>query len=88
MLANKTGRQMMAAALTTAATAAAGVLVSERKEIASATEKGAKKTAKGASIVGHALEEAFSAAMEELNLKPKHKPKDKSRLSYEGAPVH
>jgi hypothetical protein len=86
MLASKAGRQMVAAALTAAATAAAGVLVGERKDIASAAEKGSKKTAKGAGIVGHALEEAFSAAIEELNLKPKRE--DQSRRSYEGAPVH
>lgn len=90
LLANKAGRQMMAAALTAAATAAAGVLVAERKDVADAAEKGAKKTAKGAGIVGEAMEQAFRAAMAELNLLPKSKskPKDDARRSYEGAPVH
>lgn len=89
LLANKAGRQMVAAALTAAATAAAGVLVAERKEVAHAAEKGAKKTVKGASIVGEAMEQAFKAAMAELNLLPKGKGrKDDSRRSYEGAPVH
>jgi hypothetical protein len=91
LLANKAGRKMMAGALTAAATAAAGVLMAERKEVAHAAEKGAKKTAKGAGIVGEALEEAFGAAMAELNLMPKKKHKDRkddARRSYRGAPVH
>ena len=91
LLASKAGRQMMAAALTAAATAAAGVLMAERKEVAHAGEKGAKKTAKGAGIVVEALEQAFRAAMAELNLLPKSNSrdrKDNARRSYEGAPVH
>jgi hypothetical protein len=91
LLANKAGRQMMAAALTAAATAAAGVLIGERKDVAHAAEKGAKKTVKGAGIVGEAMEQAFRAAMAELNLLPKGKDKDRkddARRSYEGAPVH
>ena len=80
---------MMAAALTAAATTAAGVLVAERKEVAHAAEKGAKKTAKGAGIIGEALEQGFKAALSELNLLPKDKcRKDDARRSYEGAPVH
>lgn len=89
MLTNKAGRQMMATALTAAATAAAGVLLAERKEVAHAAEKGAKKTAKGAGVVGEALEAAFRAAMAELKVMPGDKDrKDDSRRSYEGAPVH
>lgn len=91
LLSNKAGRQMVAAALTAAASAAAGVLVSERKDVADAAEKGAKKTAKGAGIVGEALEQAFRAAMAELNLMPKHSAKgrkDDVRRSHERAPVH
>ena len=89
LLENKAGRKMMATALTAAATAAAGVLLAERKDVAHAAEKGAKKTAKGAGIVGEAMEAAFRAAMAELNLMPRDKDrKDDSRRSYEGAPVH
>jgi hypothetical protein len=88
-LLHKAGRQMAAAALTAAATAAAGVLVGERKEIGHAAEKGAKKTAKEAGIVGRALEEAFHAAMVELNLRPKGDKKERrdDRRSYE-TPLH
>jgi hypothetical protein len=91
LLASKAGRQMMAAALTAAATAAAGVLMAERKEVAHAAEKGAKKTVKGAGIAGEVMEQAFRAAMAELNLLPKKKDKDRkddAGHSYEGAPVH
>jgi hypothetical protein len=91
LLANKAGRKMMAGALTAAATAAAGVLMAERKEVAHAAERGAKKTAKGAGIVGVALEQALRAAMAELNLMPKDADKDlkdDARRSHEGAPVH
>ena len=91
MLANKAGRKMIAGALTAAATAAAGVLIAERKDIAHAAEKGAKKTAKGTGIVGLAMERALEAAMDELNLtskKDRKKREEKSQSSYEGAPVH
>jgi len=91
LLANKAGRQMMAAALTAAATAAAGVLIGESKDVAHAAEKGAKKTAKGTGVVGEAMEQAFRAALAELNLLPKGRDRDRrddARRSNEGAPVH
>jgi hypothetical protein len=88
LLASKAGREMTAAALTAAATAAAGVLIGESKEIRSAAEKGAKKSVKGAGIIVEAMEQAFQAALKELHLAPKKERKDRPERSYEGAPVH
>lgn len=88
-LASKAGREMAAAALTAAATAAAGVLISERKEIADTAKKTANKASKGSNIVAEAMERAFEAGMEELGMsRRKEEKKEASRRSYEGAPVH
>lgn len=88
MLASKAGRELFAAALTAAVTAAAGVLIGERKQIGKTAEKGAKKTAKGAGLVATALERAFEAALQELNLSPKRDQNRNFRGSLERAPTH
>ena len=93
LLASKTGREMMAHALTAAATAGAGVLVAERKDVAQAAETGLKGSAKGASLVAKAFEAALQAALAELHLSPRKNGKDKdrqdqSRRSSEWASVH
>lgn len=61
LLSNRVGRQIMADALMAGAGAAATILIAERKEAAHGAEAGLRKTRRGFSIVGEAMEGAVGA---------------------------
>jgi hypothetical protein len=64
MLANKTGRDVLAKALVAGAGAAAAVLVEERSDVAGAAKTGKRKGAKAVGLIGHAFHEASDAALD------------------------
>ena len=64
LLASKAGREIAGRALVAGATAAAAALVAERREVAEATKKGARKGARTLGLLSGAAESAVGAAME------------------------
>ena len=63
LLGSRVGREIAAQALVAGATAAAGVLVAERKEIADATREGRRKGRRALALVSEAAESAAEAAI-------------------------
>lgn len=61
LLSNPMGRQIMADALVAGAGAAATILIAERKEATHGAEAGLRKTRRGLSMVGEAMEGAVGA---------------------------
>jgi hypothetical protein len=61
LLSNRMGRQIMADALVAGAGAAATILIAERKEAVQGAEAGLRKTRRGVSMVGEAMESAVGA---------------------------
>ena len=72
MLASKTGRDILGKALIAAAGAAAAVLAEERKDVAGAGKKGARKGGRAIGIAGDAIQSAAHAAMDVVSEQTKN----------------
>ena len=95
LLASKAGREIAGRALVAGATAAAAALVAERREVAEATKKGARKGARTLGLLSDAAESAVGAAMEVVTdaaramLPEKHKHQSrKARIPAEAGKPH
>jgi len=95
LLASKAGREIAGRALVAGATAAAAALVAERREVAEATRKGARKGARTLGLLSDAAESAVGAAMEVVTdaaramLPEKHKHQSrKVRIPAEAGKPH
>ena len=89
MLGSSLGRDILANALTAGAGAAAAVLLRERETIADAGEKGLRKGARAASIVGEAVQSATSAAVDSVSgaarsILPREEERGKGRKKDRG----